>query len=232
MMEITDHGIDGRTGHLYPPDERQKLLAQVKPIGPGYARRALRSGLPVTILSWLALAAASGVVGGLAYDAVKSAVKAALRRRRGPSRTVTYRDKDGRWGSERELSDTELDEYFDLAYLYASKRLAAVRRYVQADGGRTAQADAKRLARLAAELRSVASRPYPTRDDITIDPNLCSGCGRCTEACLAVFRMEGNLAVVRQEAPVSCWVERVKECVNNCPTSAILFRDPADAQSQ
>lgn len=55
-----------------------------------------------------------------------------------------------------------------------------------------------------------------------VDEELCIGCSACEDACPAVFKMEGDKAIiianpVPQDAEASC-----KEAAETCPVDAIV----------
>jgi len=58
---------------------------------------------------------------------------------------------------------------------------------------------------------------------ISIDENVCIGCGLCASVCSECFQMEGNVAkVVKSEC--LCNSEELKEIVENCPVEAIKIK--------
>lgn len=57
---------------------------------------------------------------------------------------------------------------------------------------------------------------------ITIDKDLCTGCGLCASSCPDVFKIEDdNLAHVTADACKSC---DLKEVAEQCPVSAITVK--------
>lgn len=55
---------------------------------------------------------------------------------------------------------------------------------------------------------------------ITIDKNLCIGCGSCAAICPSSFKMKDGKAVpVKIESDDDC----VEEAKNSCPTGAIML---------
>ena len=58
-----------------------------------------------------------------------------------------------------------------------------------------------------------------------VDPDICIGCGLCTEICPEVFEMEDDKAVVNV-AVVPKEVERAcKEAEEQCPVTAITIEE-------
>lgn len=57
---------------------------------------------------------------------------------------------------------------------------------------------------------------------VSVDPELCTGCGPCADICPEAFELaEDGIAVVKlDEIPVELQ-ELCKEAADNCPTEAI-----------
>jgi hypothetical protein len=143
---------------------RQQLRAQVEPITSRYLqeRHGKRAGLPVDILTWVALAAASGVIGGVAYDVVKAAISAAFRRKKAPPRTVEFFSELDNRSGRRALSDSELEQYTCFVFWYATSRVSAVREEVlQSRVGEVTDSSAK--ASLAAPANTYQPSPRQER---------------------------------------------------------------------
>lgn len=54
-----------------------------------------------------------------------------------------------------------------------------------------------------------------------IDPDVCIGCGLCADTCAAVYRMEGDKAVVSVEAVPKDQEACAKKGAEECPVEAI-----------
>jgi len=54
-----------------------------------------------------------------------------------------------------------------------------------------------------------------------VDPDLCTGCELCTEACPEVFRMEGDVAVSFVDTVPPGSEESAREAADDCPVEAI-----------
>ena len=60
---------------------------------------------------------------------------------------------------------------------------------------------------------------------VEIDPEVCTGCGLCTETCPEVFDMQGELAVAKTGVVPAEAEEPCRRAVEECPVSAILIID-------
>jgi ferredoxin len=60
---------------------------------------------------------------------------------------------------------------------------------------------------------------------VTIDANLCVGCGLCTEMCPDVFKMEGDKAVVLREPTTSRAIADCRDAKEQCPVFAITIAE-------
>lgn len=57
---------------------------------------------------------------------------------------------------------------------------------------------------------------------VTVDPDLCIGCGLCEDTCPEVFRLnEDGLAYVIEADPEPETYGDIEECVDLCPVAAI-----------
>jgi len=99
-------------------------------------RQIKRQGIPLDILSWIAMAAASGVVAGLAYDVLKRVIQSALRRGTATLRSTKLRLRTGEEFEEHwvKLCREEIEMCISGAIRYSRKRLTIVRRNVSARG--------------------------------------------------------------------------------------------------
>ncbi|MFH1230627.1 MAG: ferredoxin [Planctomycetota bacterium] len=56
---------------------------------------------------------------------------------------------------------------------------------------------------------------------VTVDKELCSGCGLCTETCPDVFEMIDDIAKVKVSTVPANAEPSCKEAAEGCPTEAI-----------
>jgi len=56
---------------------------------------------------------------------------------------------------------------------------------------------------------------------VSIDKNLCTGCGLCSDSCDEVFELKGDVAEVKVKEVPEHLEEKVKESAENCPVEAI-----------
>lgn len=60
--------------------------------------------------------------------------------------------------------------------------------------------------------------------NVTVDKDLCTGCGLCVDSCPEVFEMQGDAAVAKKgkiDPADKALAEKVKEAAENCPVEAI-----------
>jgi len=57
---------------------------------------------------------------------------------------------------------------------------------------------------------------------VSIDADLCTGCGLCTDSLPEIFEMKDDLAVVIQADVPADKEAEVQEAVDDCPAEAII----------
>jgi len=60
---------------------------------------------------------------------------------------------------------------------------------------------------------------------VKIDKELCSGDEICVDICPELFKMEGDVAVVKMETVTEDLKERCREAADECPSEAIIVED-------
>ena len=61
--------------------------------------------------------------------------------------------------------------------------------------------------------------------EVTIDENLCIGCGNCAEVCPAVFHLNEDLGLAEVVDPDACQYAGCCEAAEeNCPEDAITIK--------
>lgn len=55
---------------------------------------------------------------------------------------------------------------------------------------------------------------------VTIDKDLCTGCGLCASSCPDVYEMQDNVAVVKAQ-PSADQADAAKQAAQDCPVEAI-----------
>jgi ferredoxin len=60
---------------------------------------------------------------------------------------------------------------------------------------------------------------------VKIDKELCSGDEICVDICPELFKMEGDVAVVKTELVSEDLKERCREAADECPSEAIIVED-------
>ncbi|MFH2070504.1 MAG: ferredoxin [Elusimicrobiota bacterium] len=56
---------------------------------------------------------------------------------------------------------------------------------------------------------------------VTVDKDLCTGCGLCIDTCPEVFELQGDVAIAKAETVPAGQESKVKESAENCPVEAI-----------
>lgn len=59
---------------------------------------------------------------------------------------------------------------------------------------------------------------------VTVDKDLCIGCGLCENICPEVFELKDNIAVVKTDVISPENEKTVKQAANDCPTEAIKIQ--------
>ena len=60
---------------------------------------------------------------------------------------------------------------------------------------------------------------------VKVDEDSCIGCELCTQICPAVFKMDGDIAVVAASPDSPEEEDAVNESADSCPTDAIIIID-------
>lgn len=60
---------------------------------------------------------------------------------------------------------------------------------------------------------------------ITINEELCIGCGTCVEICPEVFELNETIEKAVVKNPKGCSQCNCEEAINNCPVSAISWAE-------
>jgi ferredoxin len=60
---------------------------------------------------------------------------------------------------------------------------------------------------------------------VKIDKELCSGDEICVDICPELFKMEGDVAVVKMETVSEDLKARCREAADECPSEAIIVED-------
>jgi len=58
---------------------------------------------------------------------------------------------------------------------------------------------------------------------VSIDKDLCTGCGLCTETAPEVFELVDDLATVKVTTIKASWYDAMREAADDCPTEAIII---------
>ncbi|MFN3966449.1 MAG: ferredoxin [Endomicrobiia bacterium] len=56
---------------------------------------------------------------------------------------------------------------------------------------------------------------------VTVDREVCTGCGLCVDSCPEVFELKDDLAIAKMETVPASLENAVKEAAENCPVEAI-----------
>ncbi len=59
----------------------------------------------------------------------------------------------------------------------------------------------------------------------TVDPETCTGCGLCEDACPAVFVLRDELAVVIADPIPAADEDAAREAADDCPVEAIKIEE-------
>lgn len=60
---------------------------------------------------------------------------------------------------------------------------------------------------------------------VSVDENLCTGCGLCVDVCPEVFEMPEALSIVKPTDITEDIAEKVKESAESCPVEAIIIEE-------
>ncbi len=60
---------------------------------------------------------------------------------------------------------------------------------------------------------------------VSVDENLCTGCGLCVDICPEVFEMPEALSIVKTAEVAADLEEKVKEAAESCPVEAIVVEE-------
>lgn len=58
---------------------------------------------------------------------------------------------------------------------------------------------------------------------VRVDPDICIGCGLCTNTCPEVFEMQGDKAVAKVSAVPKDAEDTCKKATEECPVTAIFL---------
>jgi ferredoxin len=57
---------------------------------------------------------------------------------------------------------------------------------------------------------------------VSVDADLCTGCGLCADNVPEVFEMQGDIAVTKRSSVEDPLTDKVRDAANDCPVEAIL----------
>ena len=60
---------------------------------------------------------------------------------------------------------------------------------------------------------------------VRVDQKTCIGCGLCVDTCPAVFKMDGNTAVVKVDPVPPADQASCQDAANGCPVNAIFIEE-------
>lgn len=60
---------------------------------------------------------------------------------------------------------------------------------------------------------------------VSVDENLCTGCGLCVDICPEVFEMPESISIVKTTEITADVGEKVKESAESCPVEAITIEE-------
>ncbi len=60
---------------------------------------------------------------------------------------------------------------------------------------------------------------------VTVDKDLCTGCGLCVETVPDVFELLDDIATVKVATIKAAWFDVVREAADDCPAEAIIIEE-------
>ena len=60
---------------------------------------------------------------------------------------------------------------------------------------------------------------------VKVDPDLCTGCELCIDACADVFVMDGDVSKAKMEVVPENLEDGVREAAEDCPSEAIIVEE-------
>ena len=60
---------------------------------------------------------------------------------------------------------------------------------------------------------------------LSVDKDLCTGCGLCADNVPEVFEMKDDIANVIRKTVEEPLIDKVKDAVNDCPVEAIVLEE-------
>ena len=58
---------------------------------------------------------------------------------------------------------------------------------------------------------------------VSIDKELCTGCGLCADSVPEVFELVDDMAVVKMKTVKDTLIDQVREAADDCPAEAIII---------